>query len=337
MVVEKARTMRTLLFVLVPMVIVLLIAMFTMVACSDDGGNGDNGAVVSNNSSGSDSDIACTTCHDDTSLISGKAAAWGETLHATGMSRGYAGGRAGCAGCHSGGGFSAAIAAGEKPGEYAEADPNPSGQDCRACHQIHTTYTGDDWALETTDAVALLAVEGATYDGGQGNLCANCHQPRSSFDGSGDTAEVDSTHWGPHHGPQAAMLLGVGGAGDTTGSPGMHYQMVDDSCVSCHMGEGAAHSFTPAVTACVSCHADATDFDIDGVQTEVQGMLDELKEALVTAGLLSEEGEPVVGTYPVAQAAALWNYIYIAIEDSSLGVHNPAYTKALLEDSLAAF
>ena len=39
---------------------------------------------------------------------------------------------------------------------------------------------------------------------------------------------------------------------------------------------------------------------------------------------------------PEAQAAALWNWIYIAHEDGSLGVHNPAYTKALIEAGLEA-
>ncbi len=45
---------------------------------------------------------------------------------------------------------------------------------------------------------------------------------------------------------------------------------------------------------------------------------------------------PVVGLYPAAQASALWNYILIEIEDGSLGAHNPPYTKALLNASIAA-
>jgi len=32
----------------------------------------------------------------------------------------------------------------------------------------------------------------------------------------------------------------------------------------------------------------------------------------------------------------LWNWIFIAHEDKSTGVHSPAYTKSLLDDSLAA-
>jgi hypothetical protein len=62
----------------------------------------------------------------------------------------------------------------------------------------------------------------------------------------------------------------------------------------------------------------------------------ELGELLVAKVLLDEEGHPVVGTYPTAEASALWNYIMLEIEDGSLGVHNPDYTKALLEASVAA-
>ena len=105
---------------------------------------------------------------------------------------------------------------------------------------------------------------------------------------------------------------------------------------SCHLGENAGHTMEPSEDACVTCHPDAEDFDIDGVQTEVQAMLDELQEALEGAGMLDEEGEPVLGTYPMAQAAALWDYLCIS-NDGSTGVHNPTYTKALLQAGLDAF
>ena len=93
----------------------------------------------------------------------------------------------------------------------------------------------------------------------------------------------------------------------------------------------------PSVANCQECHADIEDFDFSGLQTDVEAQLEELKAALVAKGMLDEEeDEAIVGEYPEADAAALWNYIYIAHEDKSLGVHNPAYTKALLEASLAA-
>jgi hypothetical protein len=230
------------------------------------------------------------------------------------------------------------VAAGQTPAEFRTV-VDVTRQDCRACHQVHTSYTTDDWALATTDPVPLYAFDEVTYDGGKGNLCANCHQPRRVIDGYVDdvngVTEVSSTHWGPHHGPQSAMLLGVGGAGDVIGFPSAHAMLVKNTCVSCHIGDEDSHTFEALEDSCVACHPDADGFDVGGVQTEVAALIAELGELLDTAGLY-HDGHPVVGIYPTAQAEALWNYILIGVEDNSLGVHNPGYTKSLLEASIAA-
>jgi hypothetical protein len=193
--------------------------------------------------------------------------------------------------------------------------------------------------LETTDAVELYAVEGVTYDGGTGNLCANCHQPRRVFPEAEDGVVTGITsHWGPHHGPQSAMLLGVAGGG-VEGSPSAHYRLVENTCTACHMGADGSHTFEPSVAACQECHDGAENFDIEGVQTEVQAMLDELGELLVAEGVLSEigpDGHPTVEEAPENVALALFNWIYVAHEDKSLGVHNPDYTMELLQAGLDA-
>jgi hypothetical protein len=281
-------------------------------------------------------DLGCTECHNDTTLITGKATAWETTAHGSGTAF-LRGTSASCAGCHSGGGFSERIAAGIHPDEVEAGDPNPTRQECRTCHQIHTSYTGDDWALETTAAVDIYAFEGTTYDGGDGNLCASCHQPRRGIDEAVDgMIEVTSTHWGPHHGGQASMVLGIAGAGDVQEGPSMHYSQVEDTCVTCHLGENDSHTFQPVVETCQQCHSGAESLDIDGVQTEVMGLLDQLEEALISRGLLDEEGHPAVQSLPEQDAIALWNWIYIAHEDGSYGVHNPGYTMDLLEASFEA-
>jgi hypothetical protein len=284
------------------------------------------------------SDLSCTECHNDTSTMTGIKLEWSESKHATGDAF-VRGTSASCAGCHSGGAFSQSVAAGLNPGELESGDPHPTRQDCRTCHQIHTTYTGEDFALETTDAVALYAVEGATFDGGSGNLCVNCHQPRRDAPVAEDGVITGiSTHWGPHHGPQSAMLLGVSGAG-VEGSPSKHYEQVEDTCVNCHMGENKSHTYEPNVAACEECHSDVESFDINGVQTEVQAMIDELGEMLVAEGVLSEnseDGHPTVEEAPENVGIALWNWLYVAHEDKSLGVHNPAYAKALLQAGIDA-
>jgi len=280
-----------------------------------------------------EAEMTCSECHDDSSVLTGKQFEWAESNHGISESAAYAGGRSSCTGCHSGASFSDMVAAGLTP-DQVESVTAVTKQDCRACHQVHTTYTGADWALETTDPVAMYPFEGVTYDGGKGNLCANCHQARRPIEDAVDgQREITSTHWGPHHGPQANMLLGIAGAGEVEGKPSAHYSMVEDTCVACHAG---SHTFEPDIASCQGCHADIEDADFSGLQTEVQAMLDELKEGLVALGYLDEEGHPVVSAGPEAEVAAAWNYIYIAIEDKSLGVHNPAYTKALLQASLDA-
>jgi hypothetical protein len=148
--------------------------------------------------------------------------------------------------------------------------------------------------------------------------------------------EITSTHWGPHHGPQSAMLMGLAGAGDVTGNAASHYTLVEGTCVTCHMGENDDHTFDPDIAACQSCHSGIEEFDFSGLQTEVQEGLDQLETALIAKGWLDEEGHPTVTQVPEAEAAALWNWIYIAHEDKSLGVHNPAYTRALIQAGLDA-
>ena len=278
-------------------------------------------------------DLGCTECHTDSSLITGKKTAWSESAHGSGEAY-VRGSSSSCAGCHSGGGFSARIAAGLDPNEVEAGDPNPTRQDCRACHQIHTTYTIADFALETTDAVVLYE-SGETFDMGLGNLCANCHQPRRGFPDAVDgEVDVNSTHWGPHHGFEATMFLGIGGA-LVEGSPSAHYSVVTEGCPACHMGDEQNHTMEADVDRCQACHADLEDFDRNGVQTEIKAMFAEVGELLMAKGMIDEEGHPVVGIYPESEAAALWNYIVFE-EDTSWGVHNSQYARALLEQALEA-
>jgi len=279
----------------------------------------------------------CTACHNDTDLISSKHAQWSLTRHATGEAF-LRGTSAGCSGCHSGGGFVARVTADppQDPDEVTEGDPSPSRQDCRACHQIHVTYTTADWALETTAPVSLYAVTGTpVFNKGEGNLCASCHQPRREYpgdpDGDGIVTGI-STHWGPHHGPQSGMMLGV--AGSVSGEPGTHYKtnILADSCVSCHMGSNDMHNLDVDTSVCETCHGG--EFDPSTYQDYIKGRLDVLGAKLVSLGVLSsydESGHPTVTEADEPVAAALFNWLYIAHEDKSLGVHNPNYTEALLD------
>jgi hypothetical protein len=134
------------------------------------------------------------------------------------------------------------------------------------------------------------------------------------------------------------LLLGVGGAGGVEGKPSAHYSTVENTCVTCHLGSADAnanHTFVPVVATCVTCHADATSLDVNGVQTEIKDKLAKVEAALKAKNMMDKDGVIIVGDYPEAQAAALWNYLLVE-EDKSEGVHNADYANALLDAALTA-
>jgi hypothetical protein len=268
-------------------------------------------------------DLTCTECHNDTTLIVSKEAQFREnSVHGTGEAF-VRGESTNCAGCHGTEGAKARISAGLMPHDPSvEGIENVSPYDCRTCHQIHTTYTGADFALTGDGQPAPLEMAGETYDGGDGNLCANCHQIRNelpvSVDGSIDLGT--NTRFGTHYGVEAQMLLGVGGLG-VTGNPSPHYSTVEDTCVGCHMGAERNHTYEPEVERCQECHADAENFDINGVQTEIGLMLDEVKAQLIQSGIMQadytdddgelEQNRSIPGVYSEEVASAMWNYMLV--------------------------
>ncbi|HEX7621580.1 MAG TPA: collagen-like protein, partial [Anaerolineales bacterium] len=303
--------------------VVLLASAFVLAACAGPAGSvgpaGPQGATGPAGPKGdtgtlpSAADLTCTQCHNNTTLLTGKAANWASSLHGSGTAYLAEGTEDGCAGCHAGSAFTADLAAGLTP-DKSIGDPNPTPQDCRACHQIHTTYTKDDYALTTTAAVAMYATS-TTFDGGEGNLCANCHQARRLIPAPAADGTIAVTiRFGPHHGPQSDMLLGVGGAGAVTGTPSPHYSTVTNTCVACHMGDAKNHTFAPNLANCLTCHPDATDFNMKGAQTDLDAKVATLKADLTTAGLLDKTGAIVAGNFPEAKANALWNYLLVAVE-----------------------
>jgi Cytochrome c3 len=298
-------------------------------------------------------DLTCTECHNDTTLIVSKEAQFRQnSVHGTGEAF-VRGESTDCAGCHGTEGAKARINAGLPPHDPSVVGvTNVSPFDCRTCHNIHTTYTKADFSLTGGEAPVAMEMTGGTYDGGAGNLCANCHQVRNPAPTvSGGNVAITSSRFGPHYGIPAPMLLGEGGLG-VTGKPSAHYTQVEDTCVACHMGEEFNHTYLPVVARCQACHADAKNFDMGGTQTEVKAKVDELHAIFVAKKLLNPETDlwgiydaatgkwtspstsaPLTVTQAVANA--MWNYKFV-VYDKSMGVHNSAYTKALLESALAA-
>lgn len=295
-------------------------------------------------------DLACTECHNNSGTISAKRAGWEATGHGSGTAYIEEYGRNSCAFCHSGNAFSAAIVAGQSFNQLEAGASEPARQDCFTCHQIHETYTGEDWALETSSAVTMVT-SGATFDGGAGNLCANCHQARRYLAGFAAKDEAGnvipdkyaaSMRFNTHYSVQADVLMGALDFTIASGKPGAHYSMVENTCVGCHMGEGAVHTFEPQLATCQGCHSDAENFDINGYLTEFEEKYAELEAALLAKGLINEDGgtiyrnadgSPVILDKGPAEALFFYNLVH---EDGSEGIHNPNYFNALVEAALAA-
>jgi hypothetical protein len=302
------------------------------------GPTGPAGPAGADGKSASAADLTCTECHNDTTLIAGKSGGWEISGHGSGTAYAEEYSNKSCAGCHSGNSFIEMVAAGQNFSQLEKGATDPMRQNCQTCHKIHTTYTSADWELRTAAPVKQV-VSGLTFDGGQGNLCATCHQARrympNFVDKTDATKYAATIRFNPHLSVQSDVLMGSGGFG-VEGKPGAHYSMVKDTCVACHMGgESASHTNEPQLATCVACHADAKDFNVNGAQAKIEERVAELKAALTAKGLLDKEGAPVPGSYDEKTALALWNYGVIE-EDASGGLHNPNYVNALIDASLEA-
>jgi hypothetical protein len=319
----------------------------------DTGPQGPEGPAGSDGTPGVAGNMVCVQCHN-LDLKATVTSQYDSSIHGTSqiiagkllfIYAGQGDSRKSCAICHTSEGFIERTFTGLDT--IGAGLALPQHIQCETCHDFHQTLDqeneGPDYAIRKMDPVSLI-MTGHTSSidlGNESNLCVNCHQPREAApedDGNGNFY-VSNTHYGPHHGPQGTILDGIGGY-EVAGSaaypdPESTTHFKDATCVKCHM-HNFNHTFEPSLDACKECHDGITDFDFNGVQSDVLSFLSTLKGDLTTAGLLDANGSPVVGTYPVDQAGALYNYLMIE-DDRSEGVHNPAYVKALLKNSIAVF
>ncbi|MCK3684748.1 hypothetical protein [Maribellus sp. YY47] len=310
---------------------------------------GADGADGSDGTNGVDGNVTCLVCHSGTNMDQ-KQAEFAMSAHSVGaIAVDYAGGQARCAPCHSHEQFVQTMTLGSVAGDIT----NPSAWECSTCHGIHKSFEGKDYALRTTAPVVSKAVSSITMDlGGHSNLCATCHQTRTAEPNTaspGETFRISNTHYGPHHGPQGNVVAGVGFAEIAGDVPypavGSNKHLEQASCTGCHMAEfgnkQGGHSFIPSVAACNECHdADLDDYNYGGVRTEVEGLLEELRDELIALNVVFWDDaagayEPVVGTHPMVLAQSYFNWIGLE-EDRSLGAHNPKYVKALLLNTIQA-
>ena len=191
---------------------------------------------------------------------------------------------------------------------------------------------------------------------------------------------ANGSSFGPHDSPVADIIEGVNGYEYGQAIPSSaHRTAVQDTCVGCHMQAIAStdpgylktggHSWnmsydvvTPTATntvdmvgVCSQCHGPIDSFDmprgdfngdgiIEGVQTEVQHLLDKLSTMLPgptnsPSGIYQPYGavQTSISTrtnWPQPYLKGAWNWQFVD-HDKSKGVHNAPYAVGLLRASIA--
>jgi hypothetical protein len=263
---------------------------------------------------------------------------------------------ASCAPCHYSEGF---IAANDPAFATYNFPVQKSFIGCPTCHDPHVGEDagGNEEQLRNLNPVEVQYHPGyepgdegvPTMEGyGPGQICAQCHHARYDNDQVQSQIENGTAHFGPHHGPQMDMFIGSGCyeiAGFTYNRDHSHQTAVTEACVKCHMvrmaeieGEDqqhAFHSFDPDPGNCEPCHSGLPDFNYHGVQTEIQGKMDQLAVLLgfTDADDFEANFDSQAAGVQVWQREAGYTLMFLW-EDRSLGVHNPTYARSLLNNAI---
>lgn len=285
---------------------------------------------------------ACAQCHQ---TVIDEWAGGGHAMaieHAGGTVEDFTAefGRTSCWSCHSSEGFISTYDA-DWAGMAVPAEISQVG--CVTCHDPHSNGAGQlrDGALGAVtvvyDASAALSYENR----GGSQVCVQCHHARRDVANVEGQIADGSSHFGPHESPQMDMYLGSGSyeiAGYEYERDHYHQTsgMMNNACVYCHMattGEGdhahRGHSFAPSTAPCAACHGATNTFDVEGLQTEVEGLMADL---IATLGVPADSIGFAGVTTPEQRQAA---YAYAFVQaDGSRGVHNPTYAVSLLENAI---
>jgi hypothetical protein len=302
----------------------------------------------------------CAHCHDDDHYHT-RPEEFARAGHSNVTS--YPGGtRTSCRGCHNGRQFLQFVEGEEITVQEAE------NITCAVCHDPHKISIGDEGHMQVRVVDMITLSNGEEYAGaGNGALCANCHQSRRDAD---TYTEQAASHYGPHYAPQTDMIIGTNAVTFGKKLPTTpHFQTTTDLCADCHMldtdryaQEVGAHTFqvnfpdgSDFTQACESCHGDiGDDFndknyyhngnadhdgdgEVEGLQEEVHGLMDQLAAILPAAegNELFDPHDDPDETWTKTELKAAYNYKMVYY-DHSYGVHNPAFTVALLKVSIQA-
>jgi hypothetical protein len=310
----------------------------------------------------------CAQCHDDKPNHI-KSAEWNNSLHAVTTRTPSGPTRNNCVRCHTAPGFVAFL----EGNPDTPTNTVFEAITCQACHDPHDASNphqlraGPNYTLPDGTSVT---------NAGSGGFCMNCHHSRNGAATNnvvnypiGALTWIGGSTFGVHDSPQGDMLEGANAItyGKTIPSSAHRYA-VTNTCVGCHMQpvattdpaylQAGGHTFhmtytnssgTVDLTAvCVQCHGPITSFDmprvdyngdgiIEGVQTEVQHLLDSLSMLLpntngVVDGLVKTPAAKTNWSPAYLNAAYNWQFVSA---DGSKGVHNAQFAVGLLKASMA--
>jgi formate-dependent nitrite reductase cytochrome c552 subunit len=261
-----------------------------------------------------------------------------------------------CGACHSGDYYYLAVLMNETVSDDLLAgvpEEGMSAVECAICHDPHmrtgnaASPDGDrDYQLrfpEVANPIPTNTIE-AVQDTSRFNLCGQCHHSRGRTWADSDR--------GPHHSLQNNVYHGEMPVPEGTGplviSRVSVHSFAPEQCSTCHMyQQDFQDELAPPITdhtfgvnhlgcAAVGCHP-STDQAMAAqatLQTEMQARLDEIAARLgdpATWEYTSNGGPDAAGQEQLADEIKQARFLYYyALEDRSLGVHNPDYVRNCL-------
>jgi len=325
---------------------------------------------------------SCAQCHDSLSHHY-KTAEWNNSRHAR-ATRTPSGqvSRQACVRCHTASGFVEFV----KTGNEVITNTVYEAITCAACHDPHDpenphqlrsayTYTLPEGTTVTNVGLGALCME--CHHSRNGSATENIEKFQMN-----QPTWAGGVSFGPHDSTAGDMVEGVNGIEYGKYIPsGAHSYTISNVCVGCHMQpvantdpaftKAGGHTFSmwyesvsggvtnivDKVDVCVKCHGPITQFDmvrkdynsdgvIEGIQTEVHHLLDELSKLLpnsqyradgnyVADGLVKTIGRTTVKTnWQTKFLNGAWNWMFVEVEGSS-GIHNAPYAIGLLKASIA--
>lgn len=248
---------------------------------------------------------------------------WMNSAHASALTtmQGSAAAAEACLVCHSSDyrrseRVQAVYAAGDAEGPAPEAvtfDTAQYGVTCIECHSPHAE----------TEQPALLREDGYT-------LCTTCHA---------NPQDIEAL---PMHHPVKEMFEGVALVEGLEGVPSVHSAAENGpDCLTCHMlavpmeeGTRATHALNPILpadaeegqsNACSACHETLTVGDLQSLVDDTQAAV---RGRLATARARLASVDPTESPDRYQQVSMALDFVQ---GDGSLGVHNYAYTAALMD------